>query len=83
MSNNPGRANSHLLSAIITRATDRCALEFANEFLFVSIGINEIPADAQNAFNRNDVFRNKTVRRLNDPQGNSLGGWDLALTPPE
>ncbi|MBN1429331.1 MAG: serine hydrolase [Anaerolineae bacterium] len=73
--------SSHLLSAIITRATGRCAREFANEYLFRLIGIDEVPAVAQETFDQADVFRNESGGWPSDPQGHSLGGWGLALKP--
>jgi CubicO group peptidase (beta-lactamase class C family) len=76
-------ANSHLLSAIITRATGKCVCEFANEHLFRPMGIAERQPDAQNALDERDVSQNETVVWPSDPQGHSFGGWGLALTPRE
>jgi len=73
--------SSHLLSAIVTRATGKCAREFANEHLFRPIGIDEILPDTQNTFDENGVFKDKTIGWPSDPQGHSLGGWGLALKP--
>jgi CubicO group peptidase (beta-lactamase class C family) len=65
-------AASHLLSAILTRATGQCARAFANEHLFAPIGIAEIPANPQG---------DRETQWAEDPQGNSIGGWGLALKP--
>jgi CubicO group peptidase (beta-lactamase class C family) len=65
---------SHLLSAILTRATGQCARAFANVHLFAPIGIAEIPASAQEATG---------PQWPADPQGNTTGGWGLALRPRE
>ena len=65
-------AASHLLSAILTQATDQCARAFANEHLFAPIGIAEVPASAPD---------DTGPQWPADPQGNSTGGWGLALRP--
>ena len=74
---------SHLLSAIITRSTGRCAQEFAAEHLFEPIGIDQPNTNTQHTYSQEDVFSNKAVGWPKDPQGNSIGGWGLALTPRE
>ena len=74
-------AASHLLSAIITRSTGRCAQAFATEHLFEPIGIDPPTTDMQHTFSQTDVFRNKTGGWPQDPQGNSIGGWGLLLKP--
>jgi len=76
-------AATHLLSAIITRSTGRNAQEFAAEHLFKPIGINQPTADIQHTYSQADVFRNRAIGWPKDPQGNSIGGWGLALKPRE
>jgi CubicO group peptidase (beta-lactamase class C family) len=74
---------SHLLSAIITRTTGMCAQDFAAEHLFKPIGIDQPATNMQHTYSQKDVFSNKAVGWPKDPQGNSIGGWGLALTPRE
>ena len=71
---------SHLLSAIITRSTGRCAQDFAEQYLFKPIGIEEPDAFFQHSYTQQDVFRNTSGIWPRDPQGNSIGGWGLFLT---
>lgn len=54
--------NSHLLSAILQKATGQTALAYAQEHLFGPLGLEE-------------------VMWQSDPQGISIGGWGLSLTP--
>jgi len=72
-------AASHLLSAIITRSTGICAQEFAADHLFDPLGIDQPAANIANTFSQADVFRNTGGGWPRDPQGNSIGGWGLAL----
>ncbi len=72
---------SHLLSAIITRTTGRCAREFANERLFRFIGINEIPDHEMKSFQKDEVFGKNVTGWVKDPSGNTTGGWGLTITP--
>jgi CubicO group peptidase (beta-lactamase class C family) len=74
-------AASHLLSAIITRSTGRCAQEFATEHLFKPIGIDQPATNMQYTYSQEDVFRNTAGGWPKDPQGNSIGGWGLVLKP--
>ena len=74
-------AGMHLLSAILTRVTGMSAREFANERLFRPLGIKEIPAPDMKSFKQADVFGNNITGWVEDPQGNSTGGWGLTLTP--
>ena len=75
-------AVSHLLSAILLKATGRCAREFANAFLFEPIGIPPIPASPPQAYRQEDVFGTSAVANWpEDPQGHTFGGWGLALPP--
>ena len=71
----------HLLSAIITRITGTCAREFANEHLFRSIGIKEIPNNEMNSFMLDDVFGKDVKGWISDPGGNTIGGWGMTITP--
>ncbi|MBN1889733.1 MAG: serine hydrolase [Thermoflexales bacterium] len=66
-------AASHLLSVILTRATGKCAREFANEHLFGPLGIGPLPAGDRDR-------EGQAVQWVSDPQGNSTGGWGLNLT---
>jgi CubicO group peptidase (beta-lactamase class C family) len=82
----PGRfqystAGTHLLSAILTRTTGRCAREFANEHLFRPLGMREISDHKMNSFSLDDVFGNNVTGWMSDPNGNTTGGWGLTLTP--
>lgn len=85
-SGQPGRfqyytAGTHLLSAIITRTTGMCAREFANERLFRSIGMIEIPDHEMKSFGLDEVFGKNITGWIKDPNGNNTGGWGLTLTP--
>ncbi|QOR35764.1 serine hydrolase [Clostridium sp. 'deep sea'] len=73
-------AGTHLLSAIITKATGMCAREFANKHLFTAIGIEPIADHKQVGFSLNDVFSNKNSGWIKDPQGHNTGGWGLNLS---
>jgi CubicO group peptidase (beta-lactamase class C family) len=64
-------ACSHLLSAVLTRATGRSARAFANEHLFAPLGMAEVGPGGEGS----------APHWLEDPQGNSTGGWGLALRP--
>ncbi|MEC1652517.1 serine hydrolase [Bacillus vallismortis] len=74
-------AGAHLLSAIITRTTGKSAREFANEHLFKPIGMKEIPHYEMKSFGFDDLFGKDVKGWVNDPDGNSTGGWGLTLTP--
>ena len=74
-------ASAHLLSSIITRSTGKNAREFANERLFTPIGMKKIPDYEMKAFGYDDLFGKNIKGWVNDPQGNSTGGWGLTLTP--
>ncbi len=73
-------AASHLLSAIITRSTGRCAQDFAAETLFGPLGMELPAADTEQTYSQADVFLNRT-QWPKDPQGNSIGGWGMVLKP--
>ena len=74
-------AASHLLSAIITRSTGKCAQEFAADNLFEPIGIDQPVTNMQRTYSRADVFGSTAGGWPKDPQGNSIGGWGLVLKP--
>ena len=74
-------AVAHLLSAIITRSTGRCAREFAATHLFGPLGIDLPADDTPHGQSRADVFGNRGVSWPTDPHGNSTGGWGLVLRP--
>ncbi|MDL5612445.1 serine hydrolase domain-containing protein [Bacillus halotolerans] len=74
-------AGAHLLSAIITLSTGKSAREFANERLFKPIGGKEIPHYGMQSFGFDDLFGKNVKGWVNDPDGNSTGGWGLTLTP--
>jgi CubicO group peptidase (beta-lactamase class C family) len=88
-------ACSHLLSAILTRATGRSAREYANEHLFAPLGMAEVQATQERPWPRGPGEAQPTgmlspaqrpppstgPRWSEDPQGVSTGGWGLALTP--
>ncbi len=73
-------AGTHLLSAVITRATSKCAREFANEYLFCPIGMPEIKANDSQAYELEDVFGRRVHGWIHDPNGHSAGGFGLTLT---
>jgi len=82
----PGRfqyctAATHLLSAILTRTTGMCARQYANKRLFHPLGMREIPHHELKSFLLDDVFSDKVTGWLHDPQGNTVGGWGLTITP--
>lgn len=74
-------AGAHLLSAIITRSIEKSTREFANEHLFKPIGMKEIPHYKMKSFGFDDLFGKDVKGWINDPDGNSTGGWGLTLTP--
>jgi CubicO group peptidase (beta-lactamase class C family) len=74
---------THLLSAILTRSTGSCAQDFATERLFDPIGIDGPKTHEHHSYCQADVFRNRGGSWPRDPQGNSIGGWGLALSARE
>jgi CubicO group peptidase (beta-lactamase class C family) len=74
-------AGAHLLSAIITRSTGMQAREFANQHLFRPLGIKEIPDFQMNGFGVDDVFGENLKGWIKDPNGYTVGGWGLSITP--
>lgn len=49
-------AGTHLLSAILTKATGKSAREFANEHLFTPAGMNTIPKYDMTGYEYEDLF---------------------------
>ena len=74
-------SGAHLLSAILTRTTGKCAREFANQHLFCPIGMREIPDYKMPSFALEDVFGPGVKGWQYDPHGNTTGGFGLTLTP--
>lgn len=72
---------SHLLSAIISRTTGKCAREFANVNLFKPLGMEIIPDSNLKSFSLEDVFGSNVHGWINDPQGITIGGWGMIITP--
>ncbi|MDM5463040.1 serine hydrolase domain-containing protein [Bacillus cereus] len=73
-------AGAHLLSAIISCVTGKSSREFANEYLFQSIDMREIPNYNMKAFGFDDLFGKDVKGWVHDPNGISTGGWGLTLT---
>jgi CubicO group peptidase (beta-lactamase class C family) len=82
-------ACSHLLSALLTRATGQSARAFANEHLFAPLGMAEAgpapcpPAPQHSAAGPAGQRGSASCGPdwPEDPQGISTGGWGLALRP--
>lgn len=74
-------AGAHLLSTIISRTTGKSAREFANERLFKPIGMKVIPDNKMKSFGFEDLFGKNVKGWVEDPNGNSTGGWGLTLVP--
>lgn len=73
-------SGAHLLSAILTRSTGKNARAFANEHLFSPIGMRTIPDYDMKSFGFEDLFGQNVKGWVEDPKGNSTGGWGLTLT---
>jgi CubicO group peptidase (beta-lactamase class C family) len=71
----------HLLSAIISKTTGMCSREFANKFLFEPTGMKTIPEFKMKSFHLDDVFGKNVRGWIHDPQGITIGGWGLTITP--
>ncbi len=74
-------AGTHLLSAIITKATGKSMLEYANQELFRTLGMREIPDYDMESFSLEAVFGKEIKGWTKDPQGITAGGFGLTLTP--
>jgi CubicO group peptidase (beta-lactamase class C family) len=71
----------HLVSAIISRTTGRCAREFGSERLFRPLGMREIPDRDMTSFQADAVFGEKVTGWIKDPGGITTGGWGLTMSP--
>ena len=74
-------AGTHLLSAIITKATGKSMREYANQALFRTLGMREIPDYDMKSFSLEAVFGKDIKGWTKDPQGITAGGFGLTLTP--
>ena len=74
-------AGTHLLSAIITKATGKSMLQYANQVLFSTLGMKEIPDVEMKSFSLEAVFGKEIKGWAKDPQGITAGGFGLTLTP--
>lgn len=74
-------AGTHLLSAIITKATGKSMLEYANKELFNVLGMKEILDYEMKSFSLEAVFGKEIKGWSKDPQGITAGGFGLTLTP--
>lgn len=72
---------THLLSAIITKATGKSMREYANQELFRTLGMTEIPDYDMKSFSLEAVFGKDIKGWTKDPQGITAGGFGLTLTP--
>jgi len=74
-------AGTHLLSAIITKATGKSMLAYANQELFSVLGMKEIPDYEMKSFSLDEVFGKDIKGWTKDPQGITAGGFGLTLSP--
>ena len=76
---------THILSGILTRATGRRALDFANEYLFTPLGISVPRSITLRSAEEHAIVMNDRDSRgwVADPQGNNFASWGLFLTPRE
>lgn len=77
-------AGSHLLSAILVRATGRSTLDYAREVLFDPLGIPSLPAfeptlNGEDWQSFGQAFESADFAWPVDPQGVHTGGWGLRL----
>jgi CubicO group peptidase (beta-lactamase class C family) len=74
-------AGSHLLSAILSEATGRSALDYAREKLFDPLGISTRPAtEVTAAPGQGDDYERAGFTWPTDPQGRHIGGGGQKLT---
>lgn len=71
---------AHLLSAILTKATGKSTLEFANEFLFTPAGMRNIPDYIMHGYGYEDLFGRGVRGWVHDPHNIVTGGWGLTMT---
>lgn len=76
---------THILSGILSRATGKSALAFAQEHLFGPLGFDVPHGIAlRSAEEHAAVMNNKATRGwVIDPQGNNMASWGLFLSPRE
>ncbi|WP_068619782.1 serine hydrolase domain-containing protein [Paenibacillus tuaregi] len=74
-------AGAHLLSIILTRSTGQNARAFAGERLFKPTGMRVIPDYGMDSFGFEELFGSKVRGWVQDPAGNSTGGWGLTMSP--
>ena len=76
---------THILSAILSRATGQNVLAFAQEHLFAPLGI-QVPTSIviQSEAEHKAIMSDPHTRGwVADPQGNNFASWGLFLTPRE
>ncbi len=76
---------THILSAILARATGQSTLDFATQYLFAPLGIS-VPESIilRSAEEHFAVMNDRSTRGwVVDPQGNNMASWGLFLTPSE
>ena len=76
---------THILSGILTRATGKSTLKFAQEHLFGPLGL-DVPRSIvlHTAEEHASVMNDKSTRGwVVDPQGNHMASWGLFLAPHE
>lgn len=73
-----------ILSGVIEKASGMTCLEFANEYLFKPLGIQEISSHGDSSKeDQFDYLMNKAPRKhewYTDPQGTVTAGWGLTLS---
>jgi CubicO group peptidase (beta-lactamase class C family) len=77
-------SSSHMLSAILTKATGMSTREFANKYLFSAIGIDIVsdkPLPNEEAGLYQSPIWRSDFQWPTDPQGYNTGGFGLALKP--
>lgn len=71
---------AHVLSSIITKATNKSAREFANEYLFKPLGMSIMENYEPKKFGFDYLFGKDLKSWPHDTLGYSTGGWGLNLT---
>lgn len=74
-------AGTQLLSAILSRATGQCARAFANQHLFRPLGMTVLPEPSMEDFQVEDLMTTRAPTWIPDPQGVTIGGFGLTLSP--
>lgn len=70
----------HLLSAILTKVTGKSAREYANEKLFLPLGLEEVPDSKNQEFSMEGLFKPTVRSWVHDRQNISTGGWGLCIS---